>query len=71
MSRESFLAAVRDFHREWESEAVNTVKVDPTYAGNKVSQYPETIVDMSASRDQEDRYWKRIQRLMNEHLPNP
>lgn len=71
MSRQSFLAALRDYHQRWEAEAVDTVIVDPEYADRRPSQYSETIVDMSASVEQDDRYWRRVRRLMNEHLPNP
>lgn len=72
MSRESFLAAVRDFHRSWELEAVDSVTVDTTYpkmtANGRYSQYSETIVDMSASTEYEDKYWDRVSELMGEHL---
>lgn len=71
MSRESFLAAVREYHRGWEADAVDSVTVDESYAQRATSQYPETIVDMSASVEQEDRYWRRVQQLMKEHLPYP
>jgi hypothetical protein len=72
MSRESFLAAVRDFHRSWELEAVDSVTVDTSYpkmtANGRYSQYSETIVDMSASTEYEDKYWDRVSELMGEHL---
>lgn len=53
------MAALAEWHDEWQRRHVATVTVDPTYSSNDPSQYAETIVDMSASQQAEDEYWDK------------
>lgn len=71
MSAEDKLRAVAEWHEKWARKWVDSVTVDPEYSGNTPSQYPETIVDMSASQEAQDEYWAEVFRIMGMKLPRP
>lgn len=59
------LEALSAWHSEWQKKWLHTVRVDPEYSQNEPSQYPETIVDMSASQEAQDEYWRVANRILN------
>jgi len=59
------LEALAEWHSEWQKKWLHTVTVDPVYSQNEPSQYPETIVDMSASQEAQDDYWRVANRILN------
>ena len=58
------MAALAEWHDEWQRKYLNTVTVDPEYSRNDPSQYAETIADMSASQEADDIYWERAFKIL-------
>lgn len=60
-TRAEFLAEVGRIYREWEPTAVAGAQPDPQYANNDPSQYSETIVAVSATPEDDARYWAKVE----------
>lgn len=65
MNADKKLEALAAWHSEWQKKWAHTVTVDSRYSHNEPSQYPETIVDMSASREAQDDYWQVATKILN------
>ena len=62
MNRAERLRTIQRIHDEWEEQFEGTVEPDPQYSGNKPSQYPEGILDVSASPAQFADFLARLER---------
>lgn len=60
MNREQRLRIIADEHTRWEQELEGKVAPDPEYSNRNPSQYPETIVTVSASPAQQDEFVRRL-----------
>lgn len=67
MTRDEYVRAVQDWHREWSAKWATGVTPDPQWSGNDPSQYPEGIVDLSAPQDAIDEFWARAMDLRDEY----
>lgn len=65
MSAATKLKMLAEWHREWAEKWQHTVVVDERYANNNPSQYSETIVDMSASEEAQDDYWRVASNILD------
>jgi hypothetical protein len=63
-TRQEFLDEVARIYREWEPTAVAGAQPDPQYANNDPSQYPENIVAVSATPEDDQRYWAKVQQAL-------
>jgi hypothetical protein len=61
MTKDQYLAEVARIHSEWVKDI--RVKPDPQYMNNNPSQYPENAETVSASVEDDDRYWAQIEDL--------
>lgn len=67
MTRDEMLAAIRDWHREWAAEASTRAIPQPEYQTDGPSQYAETLVDMSATPEDEAAYWAGVNAIMQRY----
>lgn len=63
MKAEEKAQAIAEWHKKWAKKWADSVEVDPLYTNNNPSQYPETIIDMSASQEAQDEYWDEVFRI--------
>ncbi len=61
MTRDQYLFEVARIHAEWVKDI--RVAPDPKYTNNNPSQYSEHAETVSASVEEQDRYWSQIQEL--------
>ena len=54
---------IAEYHDQWAKTAKYTV--DPTYADNDPSQYPETAMDVSATPDSDAAFWIGLKRIID------
>lgn len=66
MTPEEQSRAISRWHSEWASRWALTVVPDPEYANRERTQYPETAVDLSASQEAEDEYWRGVKRILQQ-----
>lgn len=65
MNAANKLKMLSEWHREWAEKWEHTVVVDERYANGEGSQYSETIVDMSASQEAQDDYWRVASNILD------
>lgn len=63
-TRQEFLDEVARIYRDWEPTAVAGAQPDPKYADNDPSQYPENIVAVSATPEDDEHYWAQVQKAL-------
>jgi lipopolysaccharide biosynthesis regulator YciM len=63
MTKQEFLWAVEDLHKEWAKTA--RVEVDERYSNNDPSQYAEGIEAVSAVAEDDDEYMRQLRELMD------
>ena len=65
MSEEQ-LKKLGKFHYEWSLKAGANATLDSNYAYKDKSQYPETMVDLSCSADDETAFWRGVAEIYGE-----
>lgn len=61
MTREEYFQEIARIHEEWVKDI--RVEPDPRYANNDPSQYPENAETVSASPEDDARYWAQVMEL--------